>query len=285
MTRSILNAGNFQLTNPHLDHIVKPVWGYPLDFQLESWEKQAEILETAYPELSTAGLAEMAALWPNDHPIWEQSSVHPRTGESIRDFESLAVFPLPGKTAVKYMGLDNSRDFWEDVELGIKGGGLWGRLCKEILFPRFKPKFPVLFSDSQGREMGSDRFLPEDVLVSWFQELETIKGDFACRPIGFGRLVGYAVKAARWEIENVIAGIPGCTWIIGNVLLVNFNRLPGYCHLHFFFGCPGDRYRFGDFPNFVRAPCFLPGNVKGLRFASSVNVNANGCRGSVFLVR
>ncbi len=267
--------------NPYLANIVRPLCDYPPDFQLKSWQEQAEIMTATYPELSTGGLFEMANEWLSAaNTIFDQSSVHPITQEVIRHFEGLVVFPLPGKVATKF-GLGN---LWDDVSKGRRGKGLWGRLCERILFPRLRTKLPVPFYNFLKGQMGSDCFLPEDVLVPWFQKLEAkTAGDFAIRPIGFGkRLAGYAVQASRWEIENILGGIPGCTWITGNALLTNPDRLP--VHEHLWLDIPGDRYRFEGFREFGHAPFFSCDEIGELCFAAPVE-SAAACFGSVVLAR
>jgi len=269
--------------------IVAPAWDYPPDFTMKPWEEQLAVLQEAYPKLSADGLSEMAQEWLTRKEIWEQSSAHGKTGSVINHYDGLAVFPLPGKAAKKF-GLG---DLWSDVARGVKGKalwgkqseGLWGKLCEEVLFPQFAPKFPVPFVNYRKGQMGSDRFLPEDILPSWFQEMESaVSGDFACRPMSFGRrLAGYSVQAARWEIENIIAGISGSSWVTGNTLLAHPDRLPGYGHL--WLDCPGDRYRFGDSRGFGSAPYFSR-RVGGEFYFYAYGVSyAYAFDGSVFLAR
>jgi hypothetical protein len=269
------------LVNPYAAEIARPAWDYPPDFQLKSWQEQVEILIGAYPELNADGLPKMVGTWLSAaNTIFDHESAHPITQEAIRHFEGLVVFPLPGKVAAK-LGLG---DLWEDVSRQHKGKGLWGKLCEEILFPRIKPKLPVPFYNYCKGQMGAGRFLPEDVLVPWFQEIEAnIEGDFAVRPIGFGRrLAGYSVQASRWEIENIISGIPGCTWITGNALLTNPDRLRRYGHL--WLNMPGDRYRFEGSREFDHALYFRRNN-DGLNFDASHVEDVYGSCGSVVFAR
>ncbi len=269
-----------QLSNQNPYFIIEPDWDYPPGFQMKTWEEQLQILEAAYRGLKADGLPEMAKKWLARQDIWEQTFVFPLTGESVKVYDGLLVFPLPGKVAAT-LGLGNP---WEDVARGEKGQGLWGKLCEEILFP-LVPRFPLPSGDYCQRQMGSDQFLPEEILPVWFQELEaSIKGDFACRPISFGRrLAGHSILAAHWENENLISGIPGCSWLVGNGLITHPDRLPGYGHL--WLDCPGDRYRFYYFRGFDFAPCFN-GYDEGLRFTTyGVGSTSIGHFGSVVLAR
>ncbi len=266
------------LTNPF--SVVSPARDYPEGYMPLGWEEQLAVLKSSYPELSTDGVAEMAAMWPADHEIWSASSPHAKTGTVINHFDFLCVFPLPGKVAERY----DLGDLWADVELGTEGTGLWGKLCEEILFSRLEPRIPVPLYNHRKNAMGSDRFLPEDGLATWLRELEaSTPGDFAVRPASWGRrLAGYSVKAARWEIQNIISGIPGCAFIVGNAILADPKRSPRYGILNQ--DCPGDKYRFEDSHAFVLAPCFLRLDAE-FHFASYVVADAGETCGSVVLAR
>lgn len=256
------------LVNPYADKIVKPDWDYPPGWQMTSWQEQLDVLQGFYPKLNPAGLAEQAKYYLGQAQLGQQTFLCELTGQDVRLWDGLLVFPLPGRFAHKM----NFGNLWADVERSRIGQGLWGKLCEEVLFPQLASKFPG-FINYQAGEMGSDRFLPIKPVTSWLQKLEErTEGDFACRPFNFGRrLAGHAVLSSRWIAENKLSGIVTPTWLNGQGLLTSPDRLPDYGHL--WPDCAGDRYRFKGTHGFRRAPYFIHASGVRLVFAAHHNVD------------
>lgn len=237
--------------------IVKASWDYPEDFTMLDWNDQLEALLAIFPDFDAGEIEKQAKFWLEQTELWEQRFVFSKTGKEVSVYDGLAVSILPGRAAAKF-GIG---DLWEDVAKGRKGNGLWGLLCEEHLFPELAKIFsPLPFKNYRKGEMGSDRFLPLDLVVKWYRELEkSTKGDFIVRPFSFGRrLAGYSVEASRWEVENLFHGVPTPTWLNGQAILTNPHRFPSSGH-HLVLDCGGAHYRFEDGSEFGNAPFFRRG--------------------------
>lgn len=263
--------------NPYADKIVEPQCDYPPSWQMKGWEEQTKLLSGFYPDLNSDGLAEQAKRYLDQPELW--AATFEFRGRKVRLFDGLFVFPLPGKVAAKRV----IGDLWADVALGIKGDGLWGKLCEEILFTPLAKQFPGFFNLHRS-EMGSDRFLPLDEVFQWLQQLEAqIPGDFACRPCNFGRrLAGHAVVASRWAAEHLLSAIVTPSWVNGNGLLTHPDRLTDYDYL--WIDNAGDQYRFEDARAFGGAPCFHRDDAD-LGFGTNDVGDACGYCGAVFVLR
>jgi len=272
--------------NPFADKIVPAAWNYPPEFTvMTSWQDQVAVLQSGWPLDDTTGLADEAAGYLAQD-LWSQKFRRDGYAEEYPLYDGLVVFAKPGSFLVQLGVIDHHDELYVDI---ANGGDLWGRLCKEFLFPRFtKPggnsavPFPV-FNNYSGRAMGSDRFLPESAVAAWLHELDEQPGGFACRPFNFGRcLAGYAVETSRWEAENMLSGIATPSWINGQALVTNPFRLIRAGALAI--DCGGDRVRFEGDSEFLDAPC-LYRDGRGLYFGSRRVEDALGDCGSPFVLR
>ena len=267
------------LVNPYADLIFAPTCGYPPGFKLAGWEEQAKILDQIFPELTldTDELRKMAGRWPEE--FFRQTTIHEKMpDEEFPLWDGFGVFARPDRVAKKC----DLGDLWEDVAKGRNGDGLWGRLHKEILFPRLE-KFLRDFQNLRTDQMGADRFLPTEDKVEWFKALgQIVSGDFALRPLSFGRrLAGHPMISSRWMCEaNGWVGCP--TWLNGNFLTTSPGRLQlqrGFLGLD----CD-DQYRFEDGREYLRAPYFYRDDARS--FFSSAHVRGAASRfGLSFVLR
>lgn len=230
--------------SPYTHGIInESILDYPPGWQMLDWKTQLDVLQDVFPYLDATGLREMAEGYAVQD-IWSLPLGRPGYNKCYPLWDGLMVFALPGRVAAKRWDLD----LWADIARGSEDNGLWGRLCREVLFPQFtlpsdNPKY-ANFSDESFFITESDRFRPEASVAQWLQDLEArTEGDFSCRPCNLGRrFAGYSVKASRWEAENLLGGLAAPTWLEAQYLLADPNCLAdGFLR----WDAGGDQLRFG----------------------------------------